>query len=364
MQLSDDFRSIVLNDTPLLDVRAEVEFEKGAFSTSTNLPILNDKERELVGTMYKKQGNEAAVKLAEELIKQEGKLLRVDAWKKYLKQNPKAYLYCFRGGQRSGISQAWLKESGIDITRLKGGYKAFRTFLMDESLSISKELDTLIVGGRTGSGKTILLNELENAIDLEGLANHRGSSFGSFASIQPTQINFENNLAYELIKFKDKHKGKPLVLEHESQNIGRTFMPKDVYNNFMSGKLILLETPIDDRVDIIYKDYIEQSLDSFNVKYEDEGISVWSQLIENSLDKIQKRLGGKLYQELKIILADALKEHQDNSNTQGYKILIKRLLIEYYDPMYDYQIEKTKMDIIFKGNHLEVSDFIKQISYS
>ena len=363
MQLTEDFRSLVLNNTPLLDVRATVEFEKGAFANTTNIPILTDRERELVGTMYKKQGNSAAVALAEELIKQEGKLQRVEQWIAYINANPEAYLYCFRGGQRSGISQAWLEEAGVKITRLKGGYKAFRNYLMEESLRISGKVETLIIGGRTGSGKTILLKEIPNSIDLEGLAHHRGSSFGGFVEKQPAQINFENNLAYDFIQFEEKYPNKPLIIEHESHNIGRAFIPKPVYANLMDGKLILLETPMNERVEIIFEEYIENSLASYVEKHKEEGVKLWSDAIENNINKIKKRVGSELHKELHTILETSLNEyHQENGTLNGLKRLIELLLTNYYDPMYDYQIQKSKIPIVFKGTHTEIVDFLFKIS--
>jgi len=357
-KLSDDFRSIVLNETPLLDVRAPIEFDKGAFLNATNIAILEDKERELIGTRYKEQGNSSAVALAEELIKQEGKQLRVKKWQAYLAKNPNAFLYCFRGGQRSGISQAWLEESGINITRLKGGYKAFRSFLMEESLRITQESKVIIIGGRTGSGKTLLLDEFDNTIDLEKLANHRGSTFGGFAKKQPTQINFENNLAYRLIQFEQMQYAN-LIIEHESHNIGKSFIPKPLYENLMRGQLVILQTPMKKRVEIIFEDYIVNSLEDYTLKYEDKAMNVWSDTINGSLDKMKKRLGGKLYAELKEIFSHAYEEHLNSNNTQGYKELIEKLLVEYYDPMYDYQLKQTKIPIIFRGNHAEIIKFLK-----
>ena len=357
MKLTEDFRSIVLHNTPLLDVRAPVEFKSGAFAQTTNLPILTDKERELVGTMYKEQGNAAAVELAEELIQESGKQQRVQEWKNYLQENPDALLYCFRGGQRSGIAQEWLEEAGVEITRLKGGYKAFRNFLMQESLRITKELKSVIIGGRTGSGKTILLQELDNAIDLEGLAHHRGSTFGGFVNEQPTQINFENDLAYALIQLEERG-FKEFVIEHESHNVGKIFIPKGLYDNFMDGELILLETPLEQRVAIIFEEYIQNALESYRDKYGDKGRDKWAEVIAKSLDKIQKRVGSERHRELKALFENALQMHLKDADLQGYKPLIEKLLIEYYDPMYDYQIKKSKIPVIFKGSSSEILEFL------
>ena len=357
MKLTDDFLSIVLNETPLLDVRAPIEFQKGAFINATNIAILEDEERHLVGTKYKEEGNTAAVKLAEELIQKQGQKLRIEKWKEYLQENPNALLYCFRGGQRSAISQAWLKEVGIDITRLKGGYKAFRNYLMQESLKISANSKTLILGGRTGSGKTVLLQELENMIDLEKIANHRGSSFGQFATSQPSQIDFENTLAYKLIQHNHKN-FKHLVIEHESQNIGRSFMPKEIYENLMNGELIILETPLDIRVEITFKEYISEALKKYVLIYKEDALVEWAKSIKESLIKMKKRLGLEKYIEFKDIFEDALCHHLQTGEKEQYKIFIERLLVDYYDPMYDYQIKKSKIPIVFKGNREEVLQFI------
>ena len=163
LPLTDEFRRIVLEQRPLIDVRAPVEFERGAFDGAINLPLMNDEERHLIGIRYKEQGNASAVALGKKLVgpvKQE----RVQAWVDFFHAHPDAYLYCFRGGQRSQISQAWMQEVGVILPRLKGGYKAFRSFLMQESERISEKLDTLILGGRTGSGKTLLIHQIENSI--------------------------------------------------------------------------------------------------------------------------------------------------------------------------------------------------------
>ncbi len=357
--LTDDFRSIVLNNTDLLDVRADIEFVKGAFEDSTNIPILSDEERHLVGTEYKKNGNAAAVLLAQNLIKEEGKQIRVKQWSEYFDSHPNALLYCFRGGQRSGIAQTWLQEAGRDVVRLKGGYKAFRTFLMDESLRISKETKTIIIGGYTGSGKTILLNKIKNSIDLEGIANHKGSSFGNNVSIQPSQINFENNLAYELIKSHAK-KYKEVLIEHESHNIGRAFIPKEVYTNLMDGEMIILERPISERVDVSYNEYVIKAQEDYISTYGDEGVAKWVEDVSKGLSKIKKRLGDENYTHINIIFIDASNTDDKALKEEMYKKFIAELLEKYYDPMYQFQIEKSTIPLLFKGNEEEIIEFLQK----
>lgn len=198
---SADYRDIFLNDRPLMDVRAPVEFLKGAFPQALNRPLMNDIERQKVGTCYKQQGQDAAIALGHQLVGGTVKAERIAAWAEFARANPDGYLYCFRGGLRSQITQQWLAaEAGIAYPRVLGGYKALRGFLIDTIEAAVAECDFVLVGGLTGTGKTEVLAQLDNALDLEGHANHRGSSFGKHATPQPAQIDFENALAIDLLK--------------------------------------------------------------------------------------------------------------------------------------------------------------------
>jgi len=357
LPLVDDFRSIVLENRPLIDVRAPVEFESGSFAGAVNLPLMNDEERHLIGIRYKKAGNAEAVALGEKLVGP-FKEQRVSAWKSFIATNPDAYLYCFRGGQRSQISQMWLDEAGITMPRLKGGYKAFRSFLMEESERITAKAKTIIIGGRTGSGKTLLIHQLNNAVDLEGLANHRGSSFGRFISPQPVQIDFENALSYALIHHENSGHCQ-LVIEHESRNVGRVYIPKPIFENFEEGGLVILVTPIEERTDITFDEYVTTALIEYREQFGKEGDQVWFEDANASLDRIKKRLGSERYLQIKMIFATAFSKQLQTGEVEGHKSWIKMLLEEYYDPMYDYQIEKTSIPILFRGNAEEVLKFIR-----
>lgn len=354
LPLTDDFLSIVLENRPLLDVRAPVEFSKGSFPTSTNIAILDDEQRRLVGIRYKEEGNAAAVALGRELVNEEVQTQRLKEWKAFFDQNPNAYIYCFRGGQRSKIAQTWLDEVGMTIPRIKGGYKAFRAFLTQRSEEITKDANTIIIGGRTGSGKTILLHKLNNAIDLEGLANHRGSSFGKFLSPQPAQIDFEDALYYKLIQHASLEH-KHLVIEHESYRVGNVYIPKPIFDNFSEGGLVILETPLDERVEITYEEYVTHSLEEYTKLFADEASDKWFEDVNSGLDRIQKRLGSEAYLQIKASFLEAF----DKDDISLHKMWIKRLLNEYYDPMYDYQIKKSPIPILFRGNEKEVIAFIQ-----
>ena len=355
MELYEDFREIVLHNRPLLDVRAPVEFEKGAFLNSRNIPILNDQERHLIGIRYKNNGNEAAVALGKELIDGTPRQERTQAWKDFMHKNPDAYLYCFRGGQRSRIAQEWLGEVGLVVPRLKGGYKAFRAYLMQESERIIKSMKISIIGGRTGGGKTILLHKLENSIDLEGLANHRGSSFGRFISAQPKQIDFENALAYALIQHEAKGH-KELIIEHESRKIGHINIPKNLFEALQNdATLLILETALAQRVDITFEEYVTQALKSYHDSYKERAKEQWYEDVLAGLNRIQKRLGSERHKDITKLFTKTY--HDDNQ--QGHKVWISILLKEYYDPMYDYQIEQSTIPITFRGDEKELLAYLK-----
>jgi tRNA 2-selenouridine synthase len=354
--ISHDFKSIVLNSTPLIDVRAPVEFEKGSFPYAVNLPLINDKERHEIGICYKKYGNDEAVKLGHKLVSGKVKEERIGAWSDFMQAHRDAMLFCFRGGQRSKISQEWMSQSGANIIRLQGGYKAFRSYLINAIEESSTLFKPLILGGRTGCGKTILLKKLENSIDLEELANHRGSSFGKKTTPQPSQIDFENALAYELIQKLDKGL-KHLIFEDEGKRIGSLFVPKSFADYLLEAPLIILEAPIKERVEITFNEYVLEAQKMYA-----NNLAEWSNAILNAMGRIQKRLGNERHQELCEIFKNAVYEQTTSGSSEAHKEWIKYLLVEYYDPMYDYQIQKRAAQIKFRGSSEEVVAFLHAVS--
>ena len=358
LPLIDDFRTIVTESRPLIDTRAPVEFARGSFPGAVNLPLMNDAEREKVGTMYKQQGNAAAMALGYELVSGAIKEERVQAWIDFLKARPDACLFCWRGGQRSQIAQEWLHEAGVTVPRLRGGYKAFRHYLIDASLQLAQSKEVLILGGRTGSGKTLLLENIEWAIDLEGLANHRGSSFGRFATPQPTQISFENALAYAQIHH-DAAGYDRLVIEDESRNIGQCYIPYDVFGAFQQGRVILLETPLEKRIEITYDEYVIRAQADY-ARYYAEGIApyTWIEVMQHNLNRIRKRLGSETHHRLSNRLQIAWEHQQRTGDPSEHRIWIRELLERYYDPMYDYQIERKRDRIVFAGDAQAVLEYL------
>ncbi|WP_456485229.1 tRNA 2-selenouridine(34) synthase MnmH [Hydrogenimonas sp.] len=358
-ELFDDFGDIVLNRRPLIDVRAPVEFEKGAFPGSVNLPLMSDEERHLVGIAYKEKGNAKAVELGHELVSGKVKEKRVEAWCDFKKSHPEALLYCFRGGQRSQISQRWMAEAGCEISRLKGGYKAFRNFLMQRTEEISAKMEPIVLGGRTGSGKTLLLKKLDHAIDLEGLANHRGSSFGRKITPQPSQIDFENRLAYDLIA-QDAAGHKTMVFEDEGKNVGRLYLPPALFGRLNGAALVILETPMSKRVDITFYEYVEQAQKAYEKVYANDSFEVWQNDIASALQRIQKRLGGLRYKKVKEMFESACSQQKKGGGMQMHRVWVEYLLHEYYDPMYDYQIAKRADRVVFRGNEEDVKEFLSE----
>ena len=362
MILYENFKEIVLKDVPLIDVRAPIEFEKGAFPHTINLPIMNNEEREKVGICYKQGGNEAASKLGYELVSGSLKETRIKAWLEAIENNPQSLLYCFRGGQRSKIACQWIKEaSGLDLPRLEGGYKAFRNYLINELDESKQESKPVLLGGYTGSGKTILLNKLEQAIDLEGIANHRGSAFGQKAIEQPSPINFENRLAYDLIKHRNKG-FKHLIIEDEGRNIGKRFLPQSIANFFSSGSLVILKRDLEERIDIIFEEYVLEAQKEYSDIYGPEmGLNKWEDYIKASTMKLKKRWGLENCNRILDLFDNAMRAQENKQDLTLHKEWIRFLLEDYYDPMYEFQIKNRLDTVIYEGGPLEVYEFLKDL---
>ncbi len=168
---TDDYLNLFLNDVPLMDVRAPVEFAKGSFPSAENAPpLMNDEERHRVGICYKEKGQDKAIELGgHQLVSGDIKAQRIEAWKRFVARHPEGgYLFCFRGGGlRSRLTQQWIRDSGIDYPLVKGGYKALRRFLIDSLEAQIESGQFRILSGRTGTGKTRVLMQLPNPVDLE-----------------------------------------------------------------------------------------------------------------------------------------------------------------------------------------------------
>jgi tRNA 2-selenouridine synthase len=358
LPLVSDFAALFLGQRPLLDVRAPVEFNEGAFPNTINLPLLSDDERHQVGIRYKEKGQDAAIELGYALVDAPSKAARIAGWAAWTKAHPDGVLYCFRGGLRSRLTQQMLaNEAGMVVPRVAGGYKAMRRFLLDTLDTQAARQNLLLIGGRTGCGKTDLLQTVPNALDLEGIAHHRGSSFGRYALPQPTQINFENALAIRLLQLAN---APCTLLEDEGRAVGSRDIPLGLFTPMSRAALIVLEAPLAVRVAQSFKDYVLDGLHEFQGIYcADEAFARYSAHVHASLDRIQRRLGGQRYQEMKHVLEAGLQDFAAGDAALLHEF-VRRLLLEYYDPMYDYQINRKQERIVFRGEREAVLEWLKR----
>jgi tRNA 2-selenouridine synthase len=259
----------------LFDVRSPGEYEGGHIPGSLSLPLFSDRERAEVGTLYKLKGQQAAFLRGLELVGL--KLADYVRLANKLAPEKRIFIHCWRGGQRSA-SLAWLLEmAGFDVVLLIGGYKAYRQFILTQFEEIKQKF--IVLGGPTGSGKTVLLQAIkeegEQVIDLEKLANHKGSAFGSLGEMkQPTVEQFENNLFEEFIKLDVTRR---TWLENESKAIGKVFQPEGFWNQFRTARYIGLVIPFEERLAFLVRNYGAFPLEE----------------LKESFRKINKRLGGQ-----------------------------------------------------------------------
>jgi tRNA 2-selenouridine synthase len=288
---------------PVADVRAPSEFTQGHIPGARNLPLFSNEERARVGTTYKQEGREAAVLLGFELTGQK--------WAGFIRQaldmapQKRIVVHCWRGGMRSA-AMAWaLDLYGFEVYLLQGGYKSYRRWALSQ---LQRPYPFWVVGGMTGSGKTRLLHELnrlgEQVVDLEGLAGHRGSAYGSMNSpVQPTQEQFENELANRLSMMDADRK---IWIEDESRNIGTCQLSKAIWDQIREGILLDLQVPLEERVNALLREY--GSLDK--------------EFLVTCTERICKRLGPE--QAKRAILAIR----------EGRMEEFIRLVLVYYDKAY------------------------------
>lgn len=294
-----------------IDARSESEFLKGHLPGAVNVPLLNNEERKEIGIAYKKLGRSAAVKLGLALVGPKMAQL-YGTYESLAKEKPLLF-YCWRGGLRSLISSTLFQWSGQKVYRLNGGYKSYRNWAQEQ---FQKPYKYVVLSGATGSGKTEILHMLSNEgvqmIDLEGLANHKGSAFGGLGKpAQPSTEAFENLLAEELSKLSID---KPVVFENESRLIGTCFLPQTIWDGIQSGPIVQLEVPFETRLERLSHEYGGFSND----------------LLIEKIHAISKKLGG---QHAKSAIDDIL-----NNNTKGW---ITAVLV-YYDKTYSYSADKNK----------------------
>lgn len=374
----DDLTALFIADTPLIDVRAPVEFTQGSLPGAVNLPILNNEERALVGTTYKQQGSEAAIKLGYEMVSGSVKQNRLQQWLDFIHQHPQAILYCFRGGKRSQITQQWLRDTGIDSPLITGGYKRARQFLISTIDRFSEHRKLLVITGPTGSGKTRLIHDISNShpvLDIEALARHRGSAFGGMSVPQPSQIDFENHLAVNLLKLEQNNLSEPVIVEDESRHTGKVYLPDSFFHHLRNSEIIWVDEPLATRVDNIFEDYIlttpigqaqriRQAIPPLASTVETREIlrQQARQLFDKyagALQTISKKLGGDRFQEVSEDLENARSDFENKNEIQSNKIWIEKLVRYYYDPLYLGSLQRRRVNPCFKGSGQAVMDYLQ-----
>ncbi len=196
-------------------------------------------------------------------------------------------------------------------------------------------------------------------MDLEGLARHRGSAFGHYATPQPSQIDFENALSIALLKHRAGG-NLPLIIEDEGQNIGSVHLPLTLFNRFKSGDFVYLEATVDERIEITWNEYVRDALQDFQqVHGEEHAFLAWHDYVMRGFSRIRKRLGGVRHAALAHEIDAAMQHHRETGEMQQHKSWIRTLLVDYYDPMYDYQRGRKRKKIVFSGDADAVANYLQ-----
>lgn len=352
---AQNIRQLLAKETPIIDVRAPIEFNQGAMPNAINLPLMNNEERAAVGTCYKQHGSQKAVELGHQLVKGEIKAHRVAAWREACERFPSGFICCARGGMRSHIVQKWLAEIGINYPLIEGGYKALRQATIEMTNELVQR-PIILIGGCTGNGKTTLVRSLPEGIDLEGFAHHRGSSFGRTVEAQFAQATFENYLAVDMLKKSPYH--SRWVLEDEGRAIGANGLPESLRIQMATAHLVVVDDPFERRMARLKEEYFDRMTHDFIEAYgEEKGWQEYSDYLHHGLYAIRRRLGAQRAAELTQLLDNALAAQKISANTEVHFSWLSPLLKEYYDPMYRYQLSKKQDKIIYTGSYEEVEQW-------
>ncbi len=330
----EDFLSLAQNEAyPIVDVRSPSEYNHAHIPGAVSIPVFNDDQRAVVGTLYKKQGRVQAVQKGLEFV---GPELKSFTKKALALKSDTVLVHCWRGGMRSA-SMAWLFETvGLKVYLLDGGYKSYRNYVLDY---FSRDYKLIVLGGCTGAGKTDILQELENrgeqVVDLEGLANHKGSAFGAIGQMQQPSTEHFEHLFFNKLRNMDIQ--KPIWVEDESANVGRIFIPKDFFARLRGSSLIKVDADYEIRLSRIMRDYACLDVNA----------------LCESIKKLEKRLG-----------FDKTKEAVNFCESGDIESAV-RICLAYYDKLYNSSLEKrftTENNFInFAISTLDPNEFVEEL---
>jgi len=291
-----------------LDVRSPLEFKEDHLPQAINLPIFDDQEKKTIGKIYRSIGQEEAILKGISFMEKKlsSFFQEINNYKKY-----QLVIYCARGGMRSTAVVSLINSLGIAAYKLKKGYKGYRKYLISQLEHLQVKPPLFILQGLTGVGKTELIKNLENSIDLENLAGHRSSVFGGLGLKKKSQKNFES-LFWEKITFlQDK---KYLVVEGESRKIGNIYLPWSFFSEMKKGLVIMIKSPLENRIKRIIKEY---------------GQKIDLKEILSLLPRIESKIGREKINLLKETLLK-----------KDLETFVKILLENYYDPLYRHSLKK------------------------
>ena len=312
--------ALQLPGAKIIDIRSESEFAEATVPGALNIPLLSDEERAAVGTVYKEKGPDEARELGLQFVAPKlPELIR--QFKETTGMGP-VVVFCWRGGMRSKSVCSLLESVGLPVYRLVGGYKAYRRYV-NKYLNKPLPHKVAVIHGLTGVGKTEVLDELRDmavpAVDLEGLANNRGSVFGQIGmDPQPSQKMFEGLLAAELAIWES---AGYIIVECESRRIGRIMLPDTLIEAMRNGIRILAYCPVKKRIERIKRIYSSKNR---------LGLVENKEELKKAIKALEKRIGKQKTTEFNKMVD---KGHLDD--------VVEYLLLNYYDPLYKYPAEAS-----------------------
>lgn len=293
----------------LVDVRSPGEYEDATIPGAVNVPLFDNEERKIVGTIYVQESVEKAKRIGLEFV---GKKLPhlYDRFRELEKEHKNLVFFCARGGFRSSTIAALMDSLGINTFRLRGGYKSYRRIVNEELPILNKDITYIVLHGNTGVGKTNILKKLRekgyDVLDLENAANHRGSLLGSVGLGKPrSQKQFES-IVYDTLR---RRKSDIVFIEGESRRIGNIVIPSCIWDKMEQGIHVLVKASLDFRANLILKEYMKKE----NAKEE----------ILLSLELLKKYMSEY-----------NCKKYNEMALSENYRELCRQLMVKYYDPLY------------------------------